>query len=175
MIKIWIGYSGHSETSTAESVYNPTNNVSLDMLFYGPMDIKRSPYKSFNSPRIKEPLTGSNFCDGQVRVVVRPIYSACVSIERDHRLRFPNIFFGHCPTPTCFCLVKYLLLLLPFPPLSSSLILSAVSTSTNTTFARSVFVLPPKIPSFRDATDSCCIIRCDHSRKAIVCFCEHLE
>lgn len=112
------------------------------------MDIERSPYKSFNSPRIKEPLTGSNFCDGQVRVVVRPIYSACVSIERDHRLRFPNIFFGHCPTPTCFCLVKYLLLLLPFPPLSSSLILSAVSTSTNTTFARSVFVLPPKIPSF---------------------------
>lgn len=38
------------------------------------------------------------------------------SIERNHQRRFPNIFFGHCPTPTC-CLLEYLLPLLRLLPL----------------------------------------------------------
>lgn len=70
--------------------------------------IKTSPYKSSNSSSTKDPPTGSNFCDGQVRIIVRPIYSACVSIERD-RADFASRIYSLVIVP---CPLEYLLPLL---------------------------------------------------------------
>lgn len=70
-----------------------------------------------------------------------------------------------------------LVIVLPLPAAYSNIFfLSSVSSpsdsSAHTTFVRSVFVLPPKIPCFEMPPTPCCIIRCDHSRKRpIVCFC----
>lgn len=124
----------------------------------GPSNYQRRRIRTDCWPlRWRGSAAGSNFCDGQVRIAGRPIYSACVSIERDHRRRFPNIFLGHCPTPTC-CPLGYPPPLLHSPP-------------PHATFVRSVFVLPPKIPRPEMPPTPRCIIRCDHSRnRPIVCF-----
>ena len=135
------------------------------------MVIKRSPYKSSNSTEDKRSPNRKQF----------------LRWSSPHR-RPANLFglrFNRAGSPTS--LPEYILwslsypyLLLPGrvspPTLSLSLSLSLyILLLLRYHFRKIRFCSFSENTKHRDATGSCCIISCDHSRKPIVCFREHLE